>query len=507
MRVLVLGWDFSPRLSGGVGSACRGLSEALARAGTEVLFVLPRLRGDEEPARVRLVSSEEAARNAPVPDLLAAPLDPAPITHAPRALVPEDELRFTHTALPPSAETRAVAGDGEPAPSLPAPSESLRLLALDSPLRPYLGEAEYAGLVRGLLARIRRAPGAPRESAVGARGGRGQRLVAAPHAPALERETTTGTRAKRASARQLLYGETRGAEVERYARTVLAAVAHERFDVVHAHDWMTFPAGLLVKEQHGRPLLVHFHSNESERSGERAAPDVTAIEQAALDGADRVLCVSHASARELRERYTVETAKVRVLHNAFSPPEGGVPERGPDRAPVVLYLGRLAQQKGPDVFLDAAARVHARDPRCRFVLAGDGELYPELVARARELDLADAVRFTGFLAGEALAQAYRGADVYVMPSAAEPFGISALEALSMGVPTIVSRGAGVTEVVRSVLRFEPGDAADLAEKMVALLERPALRRALVASGLREVKDLRWERPARALRAFYDEVVA
>jgi glycosyltransferase involved in cell wall biosynthesis len=314
------------------------------------------------------------------------------------------------------------------------------------------------------------------------------------------------------------YGRTLLDEVERYARTSLGLLLGEAvlgeavpaqskppesFDVIHAHDWMTFPAALLLKERTGKPLVVHFHSSESERRGPLASQEVRAIEQAAIDAAERVLCVSEASARALRSHYAVEYAKVRVLHNAFAPLDAA---RKTERAePVVLYLGRLSEQKSPDVFLRAAARVAARHPRASFVLAGEGELYPELKALAEELGLSGSVRFTGFVSGEVLARTYAGADVYVLSSAAEPFGISALEALSLGVPTIVPRGAGVTEVVSSVLRFEPGDVADLAEKIVGLLERPALRSQLSAAGLREVKKLRWERPARALRGIYDEL--
>ena len=157
MRVLMLGWDFSPRLSGGVGSACRGLAEALVRAGTEVLFVMPRLHGDEDPERVRLVSSEDAARRAPI-----LPRDDTPVRARPA--VPEEELRFTNAELPARASPSLVAEELPPA--LPAPSESLRLLALDSPLQPYLGEAEYAARVRGLLARIR-GPTAARVASAG----------------------------------------------------------------------------------------------------------------------------------------------------------------------------------------------------------------------------------------------------------------------------------------------------------------------------------------------------
>jgi len=523
MRVLMLGWDFSPRLSGGVGSACQGLATALTRAGTSVLFVLPRLRGDEEAGEVQLLAAREARAGAPAapPSPTAPPLRPAPPAQeapAPRAPFP---------AVTPSATgfTGGGSAAGPLGPALGSPSEALRLLAIDSPLRPYLSAAEYERVVAALLGRVRAsAAGAvPREQPPPAL------AVLAPVAGPPAGSTSAaqpqgapqpaGPRAE-AAPPQLAprpYGGGLLDEVERYARQALAATSGESFDVIHAHDWMTFPAALLLRERTGKPLLVHFHSSEFERRGARASREVEALEQAALQAADRVLCVSRASAETLRDHYALEWAKVRVLHNAYSPlaeaprpaaaenGAGGAPAGAAERDPVVLYLGRLADQKAPELFLQAAARVRARLPRARFVMSGSGELYPEVLEQARTLGLEPALRFTGHLDGAELAQAYADADLYVMSSPSEPFGISALEALSMGVPTLVSRRAGVTEVVRSVLRFEPGDVADLADKMHSALAHPGLRRTLVEAGLREVRGIRWDRPARALAGIYDEV--
>ncbi len=525
MRVLMLGWDFSPRLSGGVGSACQGLANALVRASEplrcEVVFVLPRLRGDEEPESVELRAGDAADLGAPQVAArdAAAPARDAPPRTPPAELhdlagghEPQAEL---HAELPAALPTPPTPTRSEP--TLPAPAEVLRLLAIDSPLRPYLSQADYVEVVRALLARIRgpaSAPAAPpapsaRALRTGARRARPEPLEA--RAPVATRTAPPPALALREVAVPP-YGQTLLAEVERYARAALALAQRESFDVIHAHDWMTFPAALLLKEHTHKPLVVHFHSSEAERRGPLAARDVRAIEQAALDAAERVLCVSESSARTLRAHHALEYAKVRVLHNAYAPlaplaRADDAAEPGERAAPVVLYLGRLSEQKSPDVFLRAAARVHARSPRARFVLAGEGELYPELVALADELELGQQVTFTGFVAGEELARTYAGADVYVLSSSSEPFGISALEALSLGVPTIVPDGAGVTEVVRSVLRFAPDDEGALADKIVALLERPALRRQLSAAGLREVKKVRWDRPARALRGIYDELVA
>ncbi len=540
MRVLMLGWDFSPRLSGGVGSACQGLASALARTSTplatEVVFVLPRLRGDEEPDSVRLLAGDAAA-------MARAATPPAPATPVLAAVgsAPTPARTTMARTAPPTPRARAhaaVRADEreeplpeplpEAPPPLPSASEALRLLAIDSPLRPYLSQSDYAEVVRALLARIQGAPAtkaraerrpAPTPAPTPTTGAEPRAPFAAPQAPTAAPVslpelpvrspelplTSPEAPAPLSELPVPPYGRTLLAEVERYARAALALAQRESFDLIHAHDWMTFPAALLLKEHTGKPLVVHFHSCEAERRGPLATRDARAVEQAALDAAERVLCVSEASGRTLRAHYAFEYAKLRVLHNAYSPLDPG-PDASEHAEPVVLYLGRLSEQKSPDVFLEAAARVHARWPRARFVLAGEGELYPELVARAEELGLSDQVTFTGFVSGEDLARTYAAADVYVLSSSAEPFGISALEALSLGVPTIVPQGAGVTEVVRSVLRFEPGDAGALADKIVALLERPALRRQLSTAGLREVKKLRWERPARALRGIYDELV-
>lgn len=536
MRVLMLGWDFSPRLSGGVGTACRGLADALTRTSEphagEVLFVLPRLAGDEEPGKVRLLAGD---RPAPPPARGAQASASAIVARVPpeRALVAALPAPAASPArklpAPESVSTAALEPEPESAPlppTLPTPAEALKLLSIDSPLRPYLSPADYAGVVHELFARLRR-------QATATSGARPRPRVAEPTAqrtveplpapspplpipawtPAVTPAVTPAPAPAPATAPRDVapvpvppYGRTLDAEVERYARAVLALVADEPFDVVHAHDWMTFPAGMLVAERSGKPLVVHFHSSEFERRGAQALPEVCAIEQAAIDAAARVVCVSEASARTLRARYAVEFARLRVLHNAHAP----LAERSPrtvNANPVVLYLGRLSEQKSPDVFLQAAARVRARLPKARFVLAGEGELYPELRALARRLGLTRALQFTGFVGNEELARTYAGADVYVLSSAAEPFGLTALEALSLGVPTIVPRGAGVTEVVRSVLRFAPGDVDELADKIVALLERPALRAQLSAAGLREVRKLRWDRPARALRGIYDEIAS
>ncbi len=474
----MLGWDFSPRLSGGVGSACQGLAQALARAGHEIRFVLPRLRGDEDPRGVELV----AGASEPAP--------PAPPAHAP-ALEPAASPPATPAHAPPRERVSPVAR-----------AAGLRMLAIDSPLRPYQTAGDYERLMRRLRAEARDPRGAAPHSP-----------VSPAHAPTPPGNTARAPRPRPEPARAeqvpalpaTPYRETLFDEVERYARSVRSIATERPPDLIHAHDWVTFPAGLLAREATGKPLVCHFHSCEIERQGAQADPRILALEQAALERADRIVCVSHRSERTLREHFSLDWARVRVVHNAFSPP-GGVPAERDGAELLVLHLGRLVRQKSPQVFLEAARRVHEHEPRARFVIAGAGELLAELTARADELGLEDVVRFTGFLAGEELARTYARAQAYVLSSASEPFGITPLEAASMGVPVIVPETAGVTEVLQSCLCFDPGDADDLAEQILAVLHRPELRATLVRDALAEVRELRWERPARELGGIYDELV-
>ncbi len=300
------------------------------------------------------------------------------------------------------------------------------------------------------------------------------------------------------------YGGDLFAEVARYARRVEELARTREFDVVHAHDWMSFPAGIAAARAAGVPLLVHVHSCEHDRSGPGADPRIVAIEQEGLDAADAVVCVSRYTAERLRTHYRTREPALRVVHNA-APPHAG---RGDDARvvedPVVLFLGRVTYQKGPGYFLEAAARVAAALPRAKFVIAGSGDLLPSTVERVAALGLARRVHFTGFLRGDDVSRAFDAADVYVMPSVSEPFGISPLEAVARGVPVIVSRQSGVAEVLPSALRADFWDVEDLADKILSVLRRPALGRTLAAGARREARELSWSRAARAVSALYEE---
>lgn len=303
------------------------------------------------------------------------------------------------------------------------------------------------------------------------------------------------------------YGGNLMDEVARYALAVEQIARKREFDVIHAHDWMSVPAGLAAARASKKPLVLHVHACEHDRSGDRVNTEVKAIEQLGLDGADRVVCVSHYTAGKLRRHYRVDDSKLRIVHNALTQKEQKERVRVEKNIgePIVLFLGRVTFQKGPDYFLEAASRVVRVRPEVKFVIAGSGDMLPSMIERAARMGLARNVHFTGFLQGEDVERMYAMADVYVMPSVSEPFGISPLEAMALDTPVILSRQSGVSEVLRNALKVDFWDVADMANKILALLSYPALLDQLKEEGREEVRAMRWEHPAGLVRDVYVEV--
>jgi len=397
MRVLMLGWEFPPRVSGGLGTACRGITRGLMHAGTEVLFVLPSAHDSQAVDGLDLMGCD-------------------------RVPIMEDRRWAT--------------------------SRAREAIGVRVQLDPYSGRSF------GCFDSVADVHG----------------------------------------------------ELEHYTRAVGEIARARSFDVIHAHDWMSFPAGMFAKELAGTPLIAHVHSLESDRAGDKADPRIVAVERAGLEACDQIVCVSESTARAIRERYGIDGDRIRVVHNAVEA-RGSMPTSSSKRkGQCVLFMGRITQQKDPATFLEAAALVLRAVPTARFVLAGDGDLLPDMVELSLKLGLERAVRFTGFL-GEAEVDAmYEHADVFVMPSRSEPFGLVSLEAMSHGVPVVATRGSGVLETLSSALVVEPGDAAGLAEQVVALLTQPELREAVLATGATEVRNASWERRGVELAELYAELV-
>jgi len=305
------------------------------------------------------------------------------------------------------------------------------------------------------------------------------------------------------------YGPDLFAQIASYEAAVRQVAREASFDVVHAHDWMSFGAGAQAAAEAGVPLIVHVHSLEQDRCPRGMDPRILAAEGAGLRAADLVLCVSALTARRAQAAHDLDPSRLRVVHNALP----DLPRRLPRRArrlragPVVLFLGRVTAQKGPEILLEAARRVVAVDPRVTFVIAGDGDLLASMIERTAAVGLARHVAFTGFLKGRAVDRAYAEADVFVLPSVSEPFGLTALEAAARGVPVILSRACGVAEVLTSALRVDAWDVEALADRILAVLHRPALAALLAREGAREARALSWASAAERVRAAYVEVCA
>ena len=306
------------------------------------------------------------------------------------------------------------------------------------------------------------------------------------------------------------YGANLMEVVARYAM-VAAQVAKDlegQFDVIHAHDWLTYFAGIAAKRVSGKPLVVHMHATEFDRSGENINRRVYAIEKAGMQAADRVIAVSELTRRIVIGKYGIPADKVVTVHNAvrFGESEEAAPERAV-KDKVVTFLGRITYQKGPDYFVEAAAKVLQRVSDVRFVMAGSGDLMNHVVRRVAQLGIADRFHFTGFLKGGEVQRMFRLSDVYVMPSVSEPFGISPLEAMRSGVPVIISRQSGVAEVLDYAIKVNYWDVDALADAIYGLLTYPALGRMFASKGLEEVTGLKWTNAAAKIKTVYETVVA
>ena len=301
------------------------------------------------------------------------------------------------------------------------------------------------------------------------------------------------------------YGANLMEEVARYAM-VAAQVARDlegQFDLIHAHDWLTYFAGIAAKRVSGKPLVVHMHATEFDRSGERINKEVYAIERAGMEAADRVVAVSNLTRRIVIDKYGIPPEKVVTVHNAvrFGSKETEEEKRAVDDK-IVTFLGRITYQKGPDYFVEAAAKVLKRMSGVRFVMAGSGDMLNHIVRRVAKLGIADRFHFTGFLKGDEVQKMFALSDVYVMPSVSEPFGISPLEAMRSNVPVIISKQSGVAEVLDYAIKVDYWDVDALADAIYGLIRYPVLAAVSAEKGLEEVTSLKWENAAAELIEVY-----
>ena len=396
MKVLMFGWEFPPLSSGGLGTACYGLTKSLSKKGVGITFVLPYSFDIDSPDFVRLVSAG-----------------------------------------------------------------NVKIKKIASALQPYMGSQEY-------------------KRSLGKKSG------------------------------PKIYGSTLFDEVHRYTLEAEKIAEEEDFDVIHCHDWMTFGAGIRAKKKKNKPLVLHIHSTENDRTGGHQVNQyVYDLERFGMHKADKIIAVSNFTKNKIMTHYGIPSEKIAIVHNAvdFSQYQhcGDFAIKKTDK--VVLFLGRITLQKGPDYFVYAAKKVLEQEKNVKFIIAGAGDMEPFIIEKAAELGIANKVLFAGFLNQDDVERAYKMADIYVMPSVSDPFGIAALEAMKNKTPAIVSKQSGVAEVVMHCLKVDFWDVHEISNKIVALLRYKPLHETLRDNAYFEVKNFNWDTPAEKCIQVYNELIS
>lgn len=498
VRVLMLGWEFPPFITGGLGTACYGLVKAMDRAGMETTFVLPKsVPGGkvEEAPRVSLVS--------PITDLPEMRPEFRPASHS-----------APHRVAPPA---------GQPSEGPSTEQGVHRVIEIVREMRTRFRNVDFVDLPlevqsvyseqEAVWSRVvsetdideRRIETLVRAGAFGDPLAVDENAALQEAMP--ERDPEAAAMDGRSASSQDYSGDMIG-QAHAYAGFCLEVAKRTEFDVVHAHDWLTYPAGLAVSRLTGKPLVVHVHSTEFDRSGENVNQQQYNIERRGMHGAMKVVAVSQLTKNICVARYGVPDTKVEVVYNGveFDPIERGVPVIE-NRDKIVLYFGRITMQKGPEFFVQAAERVLEVMDDVKFVVAGSGDLASSMIEMAAEMGIGHKVLFTGFLRGNDIRRVFSLADLYVMPSVSEPFGIAPLEAMSHDVPALISKSSGVSEVLTHALKVDFWDVEEMANKIVAVLRHSPLRKALRDNGRFEVRALTWDGAATRCRQVYESVLA
>ncbi len=444
MRVFMLGWEFPPHVSGGLGTACYGMTQALANQGTEITFVLPRFSGDSKGMDSHL------------------DLRPASGVNVPYQIMHEYDEALNATW-----------------------DENIRIQMISSTLFPYATEETYEEYMK----------------------------IFSHNKEYVEKRYEVSSGSTRVEL-EGGYGKDLMSEVFRYSQAAAALAAKSDFDVIHAHDWMTYPAGMLIKRLTGKPLIVHIHAMEYDRSGQNVNTQVSEIERRGMQDADKVVAVSHYTRNLVIREYGIDPNKVEVVHNAVARNEAkqvyasnlASESRKNCTEKHVLFMGRITFQKGPDYFIDAAHMVLQKMPDVRFIMAGNGDMMTRMVRRAAQLRIGNRMHFTGFLRGQDVDRMYALSDLYVMPSVSEPFGIAPLEAMIYDVPVLISRQSGVSEVVENALKVDFWDVKAMADKICAVLQYPKLSAEIVKNSREELKGIRWENAAKQLNVIYESMI-
>lgn len=298
-------------------------------------------------------------------------------------------------------------------------------------------------------------------------------------------------------------------EINNYSIVAGVIARADHYDIIHAHDWLTYPSGIHAKQVLGVPLVLHVHATDFDRSRGNVNPRVYAIEKDGMDHADHIMCVSELTRRTVIEKYHQDPQKVTAVHNAVTPLDPSIlaiPDKRGVKDKVITFLGRITMQKGPEFFVEAASRVLEKTDNVRFVMAGSGDMMNDMINLAAERGISDRFHFTGFMKGRQVYEIYKASDVYVMPSVSEPFGISPLEAMQCEVPCIISKQSGCAEILKYAIKLDYWDVEELANAMYGLVTYPALHDFLATKGVEEVSKITWTKVGEKIRGIYDSLL-
>jgi glycosyltransferase involved in cell wall biosynthesis len=296
-------------------------------------------------------------------------------------------------------------------------------------------------------------------------------------------------------------------EISNY-EAVASVLAHQmQFDIIHSHDWLTYPAGVFAKQISGKPLVIHVHATDFDRSRGQVNPTVYGIEKRGMDAADHIMTVSELTRRIVIEKYHQDPRKVTTVHNAVEPlPDADSFTKTVRKEKVVTFLGRITMQKGPEYFVEAAHKVLQRTKNVRFVMAGSGDMMNAMIDLAAKRKIADRFHFTGFLKGNQVHEMLAESDVYIMPSVSEPFGISPLEAMQVGTPTIISKQSGCAEILTHAIKTDYWDIDAMADAIYAIVTNPAMHKSLQELGKEEVNNIKWQDAGLKVRRIYENAL-
>ena len=300
-------------------------------------------------------------------------------------------------------------------------------------------------------------------------------------------------------------------EVLRYGQFATEIALEEDFDIIHAHDWLSFPAGIEAKKATGKPLVVHIHATEFDRTGGNVNQQVYEIEKQGFQEADKIIAVSNFTKNKIIEHYGINPQKIIVVYNGVTQIDtssiknslNGLKRTGQK---AVLFLGRITIQKGADYFLKAAKKVLEKNQNVFFIVSGTGDMERQIIEETAAMGISDKVLFTGFIKNEDKVEIYKMADLYVLPSISEPFGLTPLEALNCGTPVLISRQSGVSEVLSHCLKVDFWDIDQMANKILAVLEHSELKKELQNNGGQEVEKFNWYDVAQKCIQVYKEAL-